>query len=494
VALDAFDADLVLRWAREGRLPAIASILARGAWATTAGPDHLCEHGTWLSLLSGRPRGDHGHYYFRELVPGTYSLAPATYQGRGVLPFWAGLAGTGRTALVVDPPDAGVVPGLDGVQVANWLGHEAACAPIVPRSLPPETLESLRREFGPRSRIDEFAGDAALEQDAADLAAVLERARRKGAIARSLAARHPADLVVAGFFEAHAAGHRFWRRGVRPGDGEPIGRAVRDVYAAIDAELGRLLAELPRDADVFLVSAYGMEDQRPTTGLSDAFCRALGYHAAPAAGRPGARPPLSRLLPQGLRACIARKLPASFHERRLARAFESGAAWERTTAFAVPSLYTSFLRVNLRGREPQGAVEPGAEYDALLDRVEEDLSRLVDPATGESPLLLVTRAASPSRALPDVFVEWRPSREFVERLDHPRAALVQERPRYDRDSYHSHRGFVAAAGPRVAARGDAGVVSLLDLAPTFLARLGLPAPPEMPGRPIAAFAASEATA
>ena len=51
----------------------------------------------------------------------------------------------------------------------------------------------------------------------------------------------------------------------------------------------------------------------------------------------------------------------------------------KTRAYA---LGTGQIYVNLRGREGQGIVAPGAEYDALLDAIARELEAEIDPATG----------------------------------------------------------------------------------------------------------------
>ena len=123
--IDGGDWRSVIRWAAEGRLPTLASILDRGAWARTSGPEHASEHGSGLSMLSGISRADHGHYYFRQLVPGTYDLRVATAKGRAE-PFWVRLRGRGRRVAILDPFDCSPVCGLDGLQIANLAVHEAA--------------------------------------------------------------------------------------------------------------------------------------------------------------------------------------------------------------------------------------------------------------------------------------------------------------------------------------------------------------------------------
>jgi predicted AlkP superfamily phosphohydrolase/phosphomutase len=60
--------------------------------------------------------------------------------------------------------------------------------------------------------------------------------------------------------------------------------------------------------------------------------------------------------------------------------FLSNVDWSRTQAYA---LGFNGIYINLRGRESVGAV-PAAEYRLLRDEISRRLSRLVDPATGES--------------------------------------------------------------------------------------------------------------
>jgi predicted AlkP superfamily phosphohydrolase/phosphomutase len=267
--------------------------------------------------------------------------------------------------------------------------------------------------------------------------------------------------------------------------------AIRDVYQAIDRELGLVLAELSPDANVFVVSSVGMEDDYPTTGLIEAFCRRLGYQAAPASQGRSLRPLdlARRWLPESWRIALSRHLPRSRREELLAERFRRSTDWGHTAAFAIPANYTSFLRVNLRGREPQGVVAPGADFEAVLNRLESDLRQLVDAQTGEPAVSRVARTSElfgnqAAASLPDLFVEWKPGR-FLQRVSHPRAELVQQRPEFYRVSDHGSQGFVAAAGPDIAAGTELGEVSVLDLTPTFLSFLGQPVGARLQGRVLA---------
>ena len=64
--------------------------------------------------------------------------------------------------------------------------------------------------------------------------------------------------------------------------------------------------------------------------------------------------------------------------------------WSQTRAYAFGM---SGLYVNLRGRERDGIVEPGAEYDQLLDDLERGLLAMIDERTGANPISLVYQTA-----------------------------------------------------------------------------------------------------
>ncbi|MGZ8711489.1 MAG: alkaline phosphatase family protein [Thermoanaerobaculia bacterium] len=98
-------------------------------------------------------------------------------------------------------------------------------------------------------------------------------------------------------------------------------------------------------------------------------------------------------------------------ERDLEMLFDQGQFWEnvdwsKTRAYAMG---LGEVYVNLKGREAQGIVEPGAEYDALKAELKEKLVAMVDPETGEHPVRRVVTREEAYRKfdpnmIPDLFV------------------------------------------------------------------------------------------
>jgi predicted AlkP superfamily phosphohydrolase/phosphomutase len=489
LGLDAGDPDFIQKWGQEGYMPTIASIMKRGCWGKTTGAELISEHGVWMSLFSGISRSQHGYYYFRQLRPGAYELEEVAGPDIDAPPFWSHLCGRDKKVAIIDVPDNYPISGIPGIQLSNWSVHNSWNPDYFGlKSEPEELLQEVRREFGPKLRPIEKL-KSSFEQDHEMYIELLNRVRKKGALCRHLLRRDQFDVVVIVFSESHAADHQFWRYHSGISDEENgLNTAIRNVYSAIDREIGLILAELPGESNAFIVSSVGMEDDYPTTGLTEAFMRQLGYQAPPESNGISMSPTnlARRVIPESWRIALSRHLPRDKRERLVSDQFRSGSDWRKTTAFAIPSAYTSFIRVNLRGREREGIVEPGAEYNSLLDRIEADLKQLIDPETKKPAVTGVSRTVelfdcAPHAFLPDLFVEWLPGR-FLRRVVHPRTELVQAKPDFFRRSDHSQHGFIAGAGPSIQRLGRLNDVQLLNLAPTFLSLMGQPIPDKMVGR------------
>ncbi len=486
-AVDALDAAGSEAWEREGRLPNITAIMRRGCWGRIAGRELVSPQGAWLSFYSGMSPHEHGLYFNRRLRPGTYEFERAVVREAPALPFWSRLRHGTRPVAIVDARESYPLVDLPGYQLANWAAVKSFNTAMAPRfAEPPSLLEEARRVAGDPVEMSAYERDAPLSEEQQALRSFVKRVEQKGALCRHVLGRDAFDLVVVGFSDGHAASHRFW-------DYRPTGRrhreaaeqnrgledAISEVYQAIDREIGRLLTELPGESNVFVVSLFGMKEQFPTEELVEMFCRQFHYQAVAKGGRARWNPLAfaRRTVPLRWRASVSRLLPLTIQERLQADRLRSDVDWANTRAFALPSINTGFLRVNLRGREPEGIVERGGEYDELLAEIEADLWKLTDARTGERAVERVTRTAAfaggPPAALPDLFIEWTAAAHFMDRILYPKGELVRTEPWYDRSSYHSLGGFMAAAGPSIAARGSVGETGILDFAPTFLRLLDL---------------------
>ncbi|MEJ2085481.1 MAG: alkaline phosphatase family protein [Acidobacteriota bacterium] len=461
LALDAGDPGRLLPWARESKLPTLASMLELGTAAEVFGRQSVSVHGIWATLFSGRSLAQHGGYARRTLKPGTYQLESVPPASDRAAPFWARLDDPSTEVLVIDAPETALVPGLPGRQIARWGEHNST-RPICE---PPELAEEVERLVGPPIPTDEKQRGGSW-RDRRILARILERVERKGRLCRALLDERLADIVVVGFGDTHAAGHRF---GKYESAGKGLADAVLRVYQAIDREVAALIEHFESPPNVFVMADSGIREGQPLGTLMDDLCQHLGY-----------KKPLDPIraspLQARLRAALRPLLSSSSHKAWQEARFLGNTDWSQTSVFAIPATYTGYLRVNLEGREPEGIVKPGTEYSELLARLTADLELLEDRKTGSPVVDSVTLTtevfgAEPPLQLPDLFVEFRPC-TLPQEIFHPRMTLTRHRGGSLRDNSHSRRGLVLAAGPDIAHHGIVDDLGPTEVTPLFRAALG----------------------
>jgi predicted AlkP superfamily phosphohydrolase/phosphomutase len=174
--------------------------------------------------------------------------------------------------------------------------------------------------------------------------------------------------------------------------------------------------------------------------------------------------------------------------------------WSRTKAFSEE--VRGSVWINLQGRDAQGIVAPGAEYEGLRDQIIAAAADLRDPRTGEA---LIERAYrreelyhGPHANLePDVVLEARDTVQIFRKRESLRATTPvhvlsrAEMSRADTSGHHLMNGVLMMYGPGVEAGREIAGAQMQDVAPTVLYAMGLPVPSHMDGQVLrAAFAPS----
>lgn len=455
-----------------GRMPTVAQLLTGGCTTTPTGHEFLAEHGVWVSLTSGIPRREHGYYWFNQLEPGTYQIRPFNARNINARPFWHLFANTQRPVAIFDVPDTDPHSELAGVQLTNWTIHD-------PHGAPAAHPASLLQHFGPPTVIHENP-EATLAEDQRTFQTLLQRVHQKSRLIAPLLKKHQPHLTFLVYGETHTGGHQFWRYQQDPTS--PLHTAILDLYAAIDESLAHLLTTYATPPNIAILGSVGMHTEWPAAAFLKDFCRLTGFATPPPPTSSTSLHPLSiarQLIPETLRNRLSEFLPQSTRSQLFAQKFATTYDWSRTRLFPLPAFYMGLLRVNLAGREPQGIVEPGAEYAALLDEATGEVHRLIDPLTNSPAVAQVHRTADifgpgPHHRLPDLFVEWVPSPVLRRKLHHPLGELHQPIPVFNRGSEHTRDGYFALAGPDIPLRGELGAISPLAVAPTLAKLCDLP--------------------
>ena len=149
--------------------------------------------------------------------------------------------------------------------------------------------------------------------------------------------------------------------------------------------------------------------------------------------------------------------------------------WSRTRAVPMGPVN---VYVNTRGRDPQGIVSPGAEYEAVRDQIIDALLDWRDPATGKRGIVLALRKED-ARLLG----LHGPTIGDVVYATTPEAAHHGAQLPTAEYGMGSMKGFLMVQGPGIApGREIDRTVYLTDLAPTIACALGIPVPRDSEGR------------
>jgi predicted AlkP superfamily phosphohydrolase/phosphomutase len=390
---------------------------------------------------------------------------------------------------------------FNGSQVVGWGSVHADV--LEAGYDPPEVERWLMREVPGRrtgflwsvpyeaDELLEYLDDALLgiEQHAKGIALLMERTQW--------------ELFVCGLPESHDAAHFLWRyHDPSHDEHDPDGpvelkRGMRTIMERVDRAVADMIARIPSDATILLVSATGMEPIPRGVCASETFLERGGWLKRVHAWSPGpgsgrgllrlGRSVFRSAVPLGVRRAIARSAPRTRYRLVQATAL-SDIDWRATKAFLLRSHQTTNVRVNLLGREPAGIVRPGEEYDHLLAEITDAAFELIDADTGELAVANVVRTdritGSPvGDVLPDLIIVWKP--RSPKRLSSTRLGMIDVVWNDRRSGEHTAAGFVVAAGPSITPSGRAElsdeVRPYVDIAPTVLRLLGVDVPDRMTG-------------
>jgi predicted AlkP superfamily phosphohydrolase/phosphomutase len=199
------------------------------------------------------------------------------------------------------------------------------------------------------------------------------------------------------------------------------------------------------------------------------------------------------MIPKRVRFAISRiLLPRRVTEKLSLHWKTAGIAWEHTRAFLIENANEGYIRINLKGREPQGIVEPGVEYKELCEDLYQTVKDMINPANGKQAAHTVYKTddiyQGPCRShMPDIIINWNEAAQITTALLTEKYGLVRSNgPAYALTPYYTgnHRpnAFTLAIGPDIPPGAVLNDASILDLAPTILTSVGIEAPDYMHGK------------
>ncbi len=489
LGLDGATFDLLLPRIERGQMPNLAELLERGAWGPLQSTLPPFSAQAWVSLATGQNQARHGVVDFWEPSPDHVRRRFVSSRHIRSETLWQIAGRHGRRVGVVNVPLTYPPPEVHGYLVSGFLTPHDQTDFTYPPEIKQE-IEALVPDYHP----DPFDPLGATRQQILEIERWMHRHEQ---VARRLMDHHPVDLFFNVVQALDHLQHLFWDAASQNAGG-PYAPLLDRCFQFIDQAIGHRLQRLDGRTFLFLVSDHGFGPARKrfqvNRWLWERGWLALGE------GGDGDRPIWARwgVTAQRVRALIRRldvlglrrrmgRMARVMLGRRLDEALTPPIDWSRTQAVsgspAVEGIY-----VNLRGREPQGIVAPGADYEALRERLMAELRSLRDPATGEPVVRAVYRREEVYHGpflelLPDVVLDMG-DRPYLIGDALTASQVLEPLSRDDLQGRHAPAGVFAAVGPPIVARPRLEGARIVDVAPTVLYALGLPIPDDLDGRPL----------
>ena len=403
----------------------------------------------WACAMTGKTPGQLGLYGFRNRKDHSYDgMTFATNEKMKHDRVWDILSRDGRHVVVLGVPMTFPPRQVNGEMVSCFLAPSIESRYTYPEELRDEIAETVGEYMVdvPNFRTDEK------ERIMRD---IKEMTRRRFALARHLRDTRDWDFLMMVEMGTDRLHHGFWRfyDHDHP-DYQPGTRweeEFRAYYRSVDAEIGQLIEGLDDDTAVLVVSDHGAQSMVGGIQVNE-WLQREGYLRL--AEQPDG------VIPIG----------------------QATIDWPNTRVWADGGYYSRIF-LNVRGREPDGLIEP-SQVEPLRDELIAKLEALGD----EQGNSIGTKAFRPEQLYhavngvpPDLIVyfgnlTWRSIGSVGDGAIHTR-----ENDTGPDDANHAKHGIYIFQGPGMPAAAPQGA-RLFDIAPTLLELMGQPVPADMQGK------------
>jgi len=462
--------------------------------------------------MTGVNPGKHGVYDFTAREPKGYDTYVIMSDARQAPSFWQLASRAGKRVIVYNVPLTYPLERVNGIMVSGLLTPDGARDASYPPEIQKELEEAVPGIVISRHGLFQWGNEAELVKE------TIQSHEDNFRATKYLMDRQPWDLFVMVFQHTDTIMHYLWKQMEDKGAGLPdsireiAANGILECYRHVDAKMEQLIQEAGEDTHVIVMSDHGFGRLGFYFGVNtwllekgyikfktDAFTR-FKYLLYQLGITPDLAYRIVRKLGIGekLRAAEAKGLVAA--RRRIGGLFLTvhDIDWKRTRAYSYG--YCGPIFVNLKGREPSGIVAPGKEYEELLDQLCNDLATVKEPGTNSPLFPEVYRshdiylgpyadrgpdlvyypknwlyAAAGRRTFEEK--RWLIPMEGRTTKD---PSILQMRAGYT--GTHCKEGIFFLVGPGIRQGKTISDSSIMDLAPTVLALLGVPLPKDMDGR------------
>ena len=451
IGLDCAPARLVFE-DMAAEMPNVHKLMGQGMHGDLASITPPITVPAWACAMTGKTPGQLGIYGFRNRKDNTYDgLSIATSESVKEPTVWDLLGERGGKSLLIGVPPGYPAKALDGWRISCFLTPPSAKQFTHPVGLQAEVEEELGADpyIFDIPNFREKGMDFVMQQ-------LWAMTKRRFQVARRLMQNKPWDYFMMVEMGLDRLQHVFWQCW-DPGHpkyvpGNPYESTFQDYFRYLDTEVGSIIELIPEDAITIVMSDHGARRMHGGVCINDWLINE-GYLTL--------TEPLDAITP------IA-KAPID---------------WSRTVAWGDGGYYGR-LFMNVKGREPQGIIEP-ERYEETRD----ELIAKFEAGLGPDGQRLGTRALKPQDVYPDVRgvapdlivyfgdLDWR----SVGTVGNPNV-FTHENDTGPDGANHDPSGIFVMTGAPGQRDGRVDGLNLVDVGPTILDLYGIEAPEGAVGR------------
>jgi predicted AlkP superfamily phosphohydrolase/phosphomutase len=498
LGLDGATFDLIKPWAAAGYLPTLKRLMEEGAHGSLRSTTPPMTGPAWTSFATGVNPGKHRLYDWIARDEGRYTFSPVTALDMEAPTIYTLLSEAGRRVCALNVPMTYPPTPVNGVMVSGLPAPSTKVQITYPANLYNEILENVGDYIlypDPGQAYSEAGVDAFL-------ARLYRTTDLRIQTLDYLRSREAWDFAMVVFNGTDTISHAMWKYMDKthplhdPAAALKYGNAIRDYYAYLDGKLARYVDELPDDTTLVVMSDHGFGPFHKFIHVNNwllqekfmATNRGLLTGLKHTMFRQGFSPMnvYDTLMRFGLGA-LKREVVRGQGQGLLKALFLSfeDIDWSRTQAYSLGNVGQVYL--NVVGREPQGCVQPGAEYERVREEIITKLQTLRDPETGE---LVVESIYRREELYAGDYLEKAPDIVFLpRRLEYFGfgeyefgSHKIIESMRRGISGTHRMNGIFMAYGAAIQPGTVVENASLYDLAPTILRLMDEPVAEHMDGR------------
>lgn len=494
IGFDGATFDLLNPWIKDGQLPIFAQLIDGGVHTNLKSVLSMRTAPSWSSIVTGKNPGKHGIFDFTARKKNEYNFMLLNASFRKSKDIWQIISEYERKVIVVNVPFTYPPREVNGCIISGFLTPPSADKWIYPPSL----AQELSKKIG---KFNAHLSKAYIEGKEEEFLQEIHRTTDKTATTTFyLMKKIKWDFFMVVFYETDIVQHRFWKyldpnhphyidskaRSIRP--------LVIEFYKKLDAIVGQMISIAGPHTSIMILSDHGFGPNCKRVYLNRLLI-SMRLMKIKNNYKTFFKKTLFEL---GINPNLLYKYLLRIRFPKLQNLIEKAdrekvpfsplflslrdVDWPNTKAFAPPGQGGIFI--NLKSREPCGAVELGYEYEKTREEIIRKLSILEDPVTGSR---IFEKVLKKEEVYSGEFVDNAPD---VVLLPHKTFSIFPQAwfgskswigEPVNLSGRHDIKGILIMYGYPFKKGKTIDRACLYDIAPTTLYLLGIPIPRDVDG-------------